>query len=80
MSFYLSGVFNLHYVVSENFNHPKGETFASDPHSPGISTPGVACHPAPWNIRNFSTWLGTLWKEYLSQKCCCTIYILLCKR
>ena len=31
----------------------------------------------PWNFRNLLTWLGNRWKEYLCQKCCCTI--LLCK-
>ena len=30
--------------------------------------------PPPWNFRNFSTWFGTLWKEYLCKKSCCTIF------
>ena len=34
--------------------------------------------PTPWNFCYNSTWLGTLCKEYLFQKCCCTL--LLCGR
>ena len=45
-------------------------SLALDPHSPGISIPGGACHTPshPWNFRNFFARLGTLWKEYLCQK------------
>ena len=34
--------------------------------------------PHPWNFRNFSTWLVTLWKGYFRKKSCCTIF--LCER
>ena len=31
--------------------------------------------PTPWNFCYYSTWLGTLCKEYLFQKCCCTLLL-----
>ena len=34
---------------------------------------GLVIPPTPWNFCNFLTWLGTLWREFFSQKCCCTI-------
>ena len=40
--------------------------FALDPPTtPGISIPGGAWNTPhhPWNLRNFSTWLGTLKKK-----------------
>ena len=57
---------------------PTEGTFSLEPHPSVISIPGGACptpppphtHPAhplelSWNCRNFSTWLGTPWKEYI---------------
>ena len=60
---------------------PTEGTFALDPPpSWNLDTQGVRVRPpcTPRNFRNFLTWLGTLWKEYLCQKCCCTI--LSCER
>ena len=61
-------------VVPENIHTPPPPpegTFALDPHCPRTSIPVGACHTP--NFHHFSTWLGTLWKEYLCQKCCCTL-------
>ena len=72
--------YDKHYlkcVVPKNIHTPptKG-TFVLDPHPPGISIPGGACHPSiPWNFRSFQTWLGTPWKEYFGQKCRGTIVL-----
>ena len=32
-------------------------------------------YPTPLEFP-YSTWLGTLWKEYLCQKCCCTLLLI----
>ena len=51
---------------------PTEVTFTLDPLLPWNFHPrGYVSYPpgTPWNFRNFWTFLGTLWKEYLCQKC-----------
>ena len=75
----------LYCVVPENIHTPPpahhGRHFCLRPSSP-LEFPclGVLVIPpsSPWKFRNYSTWLASLWKEYLCQKRCCTI--LLCER
>ena len=61
-------------IVQQHFWHKY--SFHRLPHPSGTSIPGGACHTP--NFRHFSTWWGSLWKEYLCQKCCYTM--LLCER
>ena len=48
-------------VVPKNIHTPPRRDFCVRP-------------PTPWNFRNFSTWLGTLWKEYLCKKKVVALY------
>ena len=57
---------------------PTEGTFISYPHPLEISIPVGACHTPPCtpsNFRNFPTWFGIPWKEYLRQKCRCNFLL-----
>ena len=60
--------FTLHTVSSSRYYtypHPTREgTFPLDPLPLEFPFHGVLVRfPAPWNFRNFPTWLGTPWRE-----------------
>ena len=64
------------FIIVQISFPPTDDTFAFDPHPPEYSIPRSAYHTPshnPWNFCNFSTRLGTLWKEYFRHKFCCTI-------
>ena len=64
------------FIIVQISFPPTDGTFAFDPHPPEYSIPRSAYHTPshnPWNFCNFSTRLGTLWKEYFRHKFCCTI-------
>ena len=55
---------------------PTEGTFAEDSNPIEFPFQGVlVIPPTPWNFCYYSTWLGTLCKEYLFQKCCCTLLL-----
>ena len=45
-------------------------------HTPPPPTGGAFAlsPPSPWNFRNYSTWFGTLWKEYLCKEKVVALY------
>ena len=70
----------FHCVVPENIHistppppppPPTEGAFALDLSLPWNFHSRGTCHtppPTPWNFRNFSAWLGTVWKENLCKK------------
>ena len=63
-------------VVPGNIHTPHRGHFCFSPPWNGI--PGGVCQtPLPHPLE-FPTWFGNPWKDYIRQKCCCTI--LLCER